>query len=123
MIEILVHLGSHSDPPSFCWTRRRQVAPGGQGDLLQRADIDQGATLSQAEFTVLGQLLGLETGNVQLLFGLLPRACNGRVWQGGGLIDYPLVICHVAFLNMAIFDGKTYYINGYLQQLCEITRG
>lgn len=48
-----------------------EVAPGGQGDLLQRADIDQGATLSQAEFTVLGQLLGLETGNVQLLFGLL----------------------------------------------------
>ena len=65
----------------------RQVAPGGQADLLQRADIDQGGTLSLSEFTVLGQLLGLETSNVQQIFGLLPLA-TAVGERGGGLMGF-----------------------------------
>ncbi|CAK9101001.1 26S protease regulatory subunit 6A, partial [Durusdinium trenchii] len=40
-------------------------------ELLARADIDQGGSLSRAEFLSLTQLLGLTTLNGEELFGLL----------------------------------------------------
>lgn len=52
-----------------------QVAPGGQSDLLSRADIDQGGALSLSEFVILGNLLGLADTNAISLFELL--------WLGG----------------------------------------
>lgn len=51
------------------------MAPGGQSDLLSRADIDQGGSLSLSEFMILGNLLGLADTNAISLFELL--------WLGG----------------------------------------
>ena len=48
-----------------------EVAPGGQSDLLSRADIDQGGSLSLSEFMILGNLLGLADTNAISLFELL----------------------------------------------------
>eukprot|EP00438_Fugacium_kawagutii_P000251 Skav212296 [mRNA] locus=scaffold732:600348:624010:- [translate_table: standard] len=57
-----------------------EVAPGGQADLLQRADIDQGGTLSSWEFIVLGNLLGLSDANALQLFGSLRLVENDEFW-------------------------------------------
>lgn len=61
-----------------------QVAPGGQADLLQRADIDQGGTLSSSEFIVLGNLLGLSDANALQLFGSLRLVENHEIWGKNG---------------------------------------
>ena len=82
-----------------------QVAPGGQSDLLSRADIDQGGALSLSEFVILRNLLGLADTNAISLFELL--------WLGGWNRWRKIILANAQWpaiaIHQSLFDCQVHH--------------